>query len=111
MKALYRKGLTYRYGALMQIISGVHFNFSVSDELWDLLYAQSDKSVSRCDFISERYFGLIRNYRRLVWVLPYLFGASPALCGSFIKEQQTELDFEKMGRGTLYLLGHLTENE
>ncbi|HDS1210549.1 TPA: glutamate--cysteine ligase [Shewanella algae] len=103
MKTLYRKGLTYRYGALMQIISGVHFNFSVSDELWDLLYAQSDKSVSRCDFISERYFGLIRNYRRLVWVLPYLFGASPALCGSFIKEQQTELDFEKMGRGTLYL--------
>ncbi|QUN04818.1 glutamate--cysteine ligase [Shewanella yunxiaonensis] len=103
MKRLYRKGLTYRYGALMQIIAGVHFNFSVSDELWQLLYEQSDKHLTLCDFKSERYFGLIRNYRRLVWVLPYLFGASPALCGSFIKGQKTELAFEKMGQGTLFL--------
>ncbi|OEG75202.1 glutamate--cysteine ligase [Shewanella colwelliana] len=103
LKRLYRKGLTYRYGAQMQIISGVHFNFSVSEQLWDRLYQQSDKSLSRCDFISESYFGLIRNYRRLVWVLPYLFGASPALCGSFIKDQQTDLAFEKLGKGTLYL--------
>ena len=103
LKRLYRKGLTYRYGAQMQIISGVHFNFSVSDALWEQLYQASDKRLSRGDFISESYFGLIRNYRRLVWVLPYLFGASPALCGSFIKDQQTDLAFEKLGKGTLYL--------
>lgn len=103
MKTLYRKGLTYRYGALMQIISGVHFNFSVSQELWQSLYEISDKSLTFEDFISESYFGLIRNYRRLVWVLPYLFGASPALCSSFIKGQKTNLQFEKSGRGTLYL--------
>ncbi|MCE9679160.1 glutamate--cysteine ligase [Shewanella sp. AS1] len=103
MKHLYRKGLTYRYGAQMQIISGVHFNFSVSDALWDRLYQASDKSQTRCDFVSEGYFGLIRNYRRLVWVLPYLFGASPALCGSFIKGRETNLPFEKLGKGTLYL--------
>lgn len=103
MKTLYRKGLTYRYGALMQIISGVHFNFSVSQELWQSLYDISDKSLTFEDFISESYFGLIRNYRRLVWVLPYLFGASPALCSSFIKGQKTDLQFEKSGRGTLYL--------
>lgn len=103
MKTLYRKGLTYRYGALMQIISGVHFNFSVSQELWQSLYDISDKSLAFEDFISESYFGLIRNYRRLVWVLPYLFGASPALCSSFIKGQKTDLQFEKSGRGTLYL--------
>ncbi|MCS6176580.1 glutamate--cysteine ligase [Shewanella baltica] len=103
MKTLYRKGLTYRYGALMQIISGVHFNFSVSQELWQSLYELSDKQLSYDDFISESYFGLIRNYRRLVWVLPYLFGASPALCSSFIKDQKTDLKFEKTGHGTLYL--------
>ncbi|AVV83423.1 glutamate--cysteine ligase [Shewanella putrefaciens] len=103
MKTLYRKGLTYRYGALMQIISGVHFNFSVSQELWQSLYEIGDKSLTFEDFISESYFGLIRNYRRLVWVLPYLFGASPALCSSFIKGQKTDLQFEKSGRGTLYL--------
>ncbi|SIQ61362.1 glutamate-cysteine ligase [Shewanella morhuae] len=103
MKTLYRKGLTYRYGALMQIISGVHFNFSVSQELWQRLYDLSDKRFSYDDFISESYFGLIRNYRRLVWVLPYFFGASPALCSSFIKNQKTDLKFEKTGKGTLYL--------
>lgn len=103
MKRLYRKGLTYRYGAQMQIISGVHFNFSVSDSLLDRLYQLSDQAVSKTDFISESYLGLIRNYRRMVWVLPYLFGASPALCRSFIKDQQTDIQFEEMGKGTLYL--------
>ncbi|WP_144210292.1 glutamate--cysteine ligase [Shewanella donghaensis] len=103
MKTLYRKGLTHRYGPLMQIIAGVHFNFSVSDKLWDTLYESSDKSVSRCEFISESYFGLIRNYRRLVWVLPYFFGSSPALCGSFIKDKPVGFDFKKTGKGTLYL--------
>ncbi|WP_065188688.1 glutamate--cysteine ligase [Shewanella woodyi] len=103
MKSLYRKGLTYRYGAQMQIISGVHFNFSVSNELWNNLYAYSGSSLTKSDFISESYLGLIRNYRRMVWVLPYLFGASPALCSSFIKQQETDIPFEKMGKGTLYL--------
>ncbi len=103
MKRLYRKGLTHRYGALMQIISGVHFNFSVSDELWQRLYEFSDKSLTTCEFKSESYFGLIRNYRRLVWVLPYLFGASPALCSSFIKDSATDFPFEKLGEGGLYL--------
>ncbi|WP_119977429.1 glutamate--cysteine ligase [Shewanella algidipiscicola] len=103
LKRLYRKGLTYRYGALMQIISGVHFNFSVSQALWDRLYEASDKQLSRDEFISESYFGLIRNYRRQVWVLPYLFGASPALCSSFIKDQPTTHPFKQLGKGTLYL--------
>lgn len=104
MKRLYRKGLTYRYGAQMQIISGVHFNFSVSDQLWDRLYELSDKSLTIEAFISESYFGLIRNYRRLVWVLPYLFGASPALCSTFIQDPKTShFPFEVIGDGTLYL--------
>ncbi|MGP1832286.1 glutamate--cysteine ligase [Shewanella frigidimarina] len=111
MKTLYRKGLTHRYGALMQIISGVHFNFSVSQDLWQRLYddkmtngaACCSKNISFEDFISESYFGLIRNYRRLVWVLPYLFGSTPALCSSFIKDQDVDFEFKKTGKGTLYL--------
>ena len=113
MKTLYRKGLTHRYGALMQIISGVHFNFSVSQDLWQRLYddkiangngsACCSTNISLEDFISESYFGLIRNYRRLVWVLPYLFGSTPALCSSFIKDQDVDFEFQKTGKGTLYL--------
>lgn len=103
MKTLYRTGLTHRYGALMQIIAGVHFNFSVSNELWDLLYSQSNKQLSQQDFISDSYFGLIRNYRRLMWILPYLFGASPAICSSFAKHSSTDFDFETLDNKTLFL--------
>lgn len=50
---------------------------------------------------------LLRTYPQLspfgLGKLPYLFGASPALCSSFIKGQKTDLRFEKSGRGTLYL--------
>lgn len=39
--------------------------------------------LSLKDFISGQYMGAIRNYRRLAWLLIYLFGASPAFCKSF----------------------------
>ncbi|WP_370259295.1 glutamate--cysteine ligase [Idiomarina sp.] len=107
MKSLYRVGLTHRYGATMQIISGVHFNFSVPEALWAAL-AQDEGTEDNAAFRSEKYFALIRNYKRLSWVIPFLFGASPALCESFFTQTQTEnklteWDFAKLGKGTCYL--------
>ncbi|MFV0574546.1 MAG: glutamate--cysteine ligase [Vibrio sp.] len=101
MKNLYRQGLKHRYGSLMQIISGVHFNFSFPESFWDSLYGEQTEQ-ERADAKSEGYFALIRNYYRYGWIIPYLFGASPALCPSFIKGRDTGLPFEKIGR-TLYL--------
>ncbi|GLP96816.1 glutamate--cysteine ligase [Paraferrimonas sedimenticola] len=103
MKTLYREGLTHRYGAPMQIISGVHFNFSISSELWQALHQHSGSELSLDEYRSQGYFGLIRNYRRWVWVLPYLFGASPALCRSFLGDKKPNLPFETLPPGTLYL--------
>ena len=34
MKHVYRRGLSHRYGRVMQIISGVHFNFSLPRPFW-----------------------------------------------------------------------------
>ncbi|MDG2664800.1 glutamate--cysteine ligase, partial [Vibrio parahaemolyticus] len=101
MKTLYREGLKRRYGSLMQIISGVHFNFSFPETFWDALYGEQDEQA-RQDAKSDAYFALIRNYYRFGWMIPYFFGASPALCGSFIQGRETDLPFEKIG-GTLYL--------
>ncbi|MGP8308360.1 glutamate--cysteine ligase [Vibrio sp. YIC-376] len=101
MKTLYRAGLKRRYGSLMQIISGVHFNFSFPDSFWDALYGEQD-SETRQETKSAAYFDLIRNYYRFGWMIPFFFGASPALCGSFIKGRETKLPFENLG-GTLYL--------
>ncbi|WP_087018104.1 glutamate--cysteine ligase [Thaumasiovibrio subtropicus] len=102
MKTLYREGLKHRYGSVMQIISGVHFNFSFPEVFWEQLFGeQSDEA--RQESISGAYFGLIRNYYRYGWIIPYLFGASPALCGSFIKASASTLPFKEIGEGTCYL--------
>ena len=81
-KTVYRMGLSHRYGRRMQTISGIHYNFSLP-------------AVS-----NEEYFSLIRNFRRQSWLLLYLFGASPAVCSSFVAGR--EHDLEELNRGTLY---------
>lgn len=85
MKYVYRRGLDVRYGRIMQAIAGIHYNLSFPDELWPLLaeyagVAQQDSSA----FQSDRYFALIRNFRRHSWLLLYLFGASPVVDQSFL---------------------------
>lgn len=101
MKNLYRRGLTHRYGGGMQIIAGVHFNFSVPQAMWQAL-AEDDNVELSADYISQRYFGLIRNYKRVCWVIPYLFGASPAICQSFLKHADSSLELKSLGKGTVY---------
>ncbi len=103
MKTLYRVGLKNRYGSMMQVISGVHFNFSLPEDFWQAWLSSAEGKDADRESISDAYFALIRNYRRLCWLIPYLFGASPALCSSFIKGKKTSLPFEKLGKGTLYL--------
>ncbi|MBU2978064.1 glutamate--cysteine ligase [Alteromonas sp. C1M14] len=102
MKRVYRLGLKNRYGSMMQAIAGVHFNFSLPDSFWQQWAAMNGEACTQ-DQISADYFSLIRNYRRLCWLLPYLYGASPALCGSFIAGKSTHLPFEKVGKGSVYL--------
>jgi glutamate--cysteine ligase len=84
-KTIYRRGLGLRYGRLMQTISGIHYNFSLPDDLWLAL------GVTTQDERTAAYFGLIRNFRRWSWLLIYLFGASPAVCRSFTRNMQHTL--------------------
>ena len=82
-KSVYRMGLGHRYGRRMQTISGIHYNWSMP-------------GVS-----SEQYFGLIRNFRRHSFLLLTLFGASPALCSSFVAGREHQL--QSLSKQTLYL--------
>ena len=34
MKSVYRQGLAERYGKIMQVIAGIHFNYSVAVDFW-----------------------------------------------------------------------------
>ena len=115
MKTVYRRGLGLRYGRAMQVIAGVHFNYSFSDKFWQ----QYQKALNNTDdpnsenlnpeylnpeklqdFISEHYMGLVRNLLRHGWLVPYLFGASPAICKSFLNGKETEL--HEFSKGTYY---------
>jgi glutamate--cysteine ligase len=108
MKTVYRIGLSHRYGRRMQAISGVHYNFSLPDDAWPLAGRRDP---------NEAYFALIRNFRRHAWLLLHLFGASPAVCASFVEGRAHEL--AELAPGTLYLpyatslrmgrLGYLSE--
>ncbi len=82
-KSVYRVGLSHRYGRRMQTISGIHYNWSLPG------------------VTNEKYFALIRNFRRHAFLLLYLFGASPAVCSSFVAGRQHEL--QQLSEGTMYM--------
>lgn len=82
-KSVYRMGLSHRYGRRMQTISGIHYNWSLPG------------------VTSEQYFALIRNFRRHAFLLLYLFGASPAVCSTFVAGRQHEL--QALTDSTMYM--------
>lgn len=107
MKHAYRRGLGLRYGRRMQAIAGVHFNFSMPETAWSLresLFAD-DKAIDPAALRSavnaqdgqekqqqrtNGYFQMMQNLIRVGWLVPYLFGASPAICQSFLGEGEGE---------------------
>ena len=82
-KSVYRMGLSHRYGRRMQTISGIHYNWSMPG------------------VTSEQYFALIRNFRRHAFLLLYMFGASPAVCSTFVAGRQHEL--QALNDTTMYM--------
>lgn len=101
MKHIYRVGLDYRYGRRMQAIAGVHFNYSLPIEFWPVFQEEEEDAGPLRDFIDEHYFGLIRNFHRLGWLVPFFFGNSPAVCKSFLAGRTTR--FKAFDSGTHYL--------
>jgi glutamate--cysteine ligase len=82
-KSVYRMGLGHRYGRRMQTISGIHYNWSMPG------------------LNNEDHFALIRNFRRHSFLLLTLFGASPAVCDSFVAGREHPL--QPLGEHTLAL--------
>lgn len=118
MKTVYRYGLGNRYGRLMQAISGIHYNFSMPQAYWQHTWEEAGCPGELTDYISDRYLALIRNFRRISWLLIYLYGASPAVCASFLRgrEDHNLEPFDKEGKslhlpyGTALRMGGLGYN-
>lgn len=89
MKHVYRVGLDYRYGRRMQAIAGVHFNYSLPLDFWPGYREVIGSDTPLRKFVDDHYFGLIRNFRRIGWLVPLLFGNSPIVCSSFLAGRTT----------------------
>lgn len=99
-KEVYREGLGHRYGRVMQTISGIHYNFSIPEAIWDVL-AKIDGTSSNQAARNNGYLRLMRNFRKHSWLLIYLFGASPAVCASFLRNKEHNL--QRLDPSTCYL--------
>lgn len=113
IKHLYRKGLSLRYGKMMQAIAGIHYNFSLTPQAmtayftaFNLNHSSNSTTVTDHDtaalqaFQSERYLNLARNVNRFGFIIPYLFGASPAVSKCFFKDAPsflTPINHEDLG--------------
>jgi glutamate--cysteine ligase len=100
-KTIYRQGLAHRYGKRMQTISGIHYNFSLPETAWPSLQQADGYNGAARAYQDAAYFSLIRNFRRHCWLLLYLFGASPAVCKTFIDGRAHAL--RELTSNTLYL--------
>lgn len=108
MKHAYRRGLALRYGRRMQAIAGIHFNHSMPESIWlhrqSLFNGQAPKTTraglteqwssitpeQQLQLRTQGYFSMMQNLLRVGWVIPFLFGASPALCTSFLASGEGE---------------------
>lgn len=94
LKTLYRMGLAVRYGRKMQTIAGIHYNLSLDDDVfaeWAKSQNADHSTAALTAFKNTQYLRLIRNFKRLMPLILYLTGASPAVCACFVKDKKHNL--------------------
>ncbi|MGE7873587.1 bifunctional glutamate--cysteine ligase GshA/glutathione synthetase GshB [Bacillus paramycoides] len=82
----YREQLFEKYGGKKQLISGIHYNFSFSDDMLLRLYEEYYSELPFKVFKDEIYLKIARNYLRYRWLIIYLLGSTSAVHESFKKE-------------------------
>ena len=82
----YRENLASKYGVKKQLISGVHFNFSFTDDFIKKFYEIIGSDLSFRQFKDEIYLKITRNYLRHCWLIIYLTGCSIGSHESFSRD-------------------------
>lgn len=93
---IYREKLIEKYGGKRQIICGIHYNFSFSEELINKLFNSQvfnelfknlnikNEKLDYKEFKNNIYLKVTRNYLRYRWLIIYLLGASGVVDKSYI---------------------------
>jgi glutamate--cysteine ligase len=104
MKHIYRQGLEHRYGSCMQVIAGIHFNYSLPSQFWREYQELAGYEDSLQSFTADAYMDLIRNLQRYGWLILYLLGSSPAVSKSFTDSRNSAFchALEKLDKTSYY---------
>ena len=92
-KELYREYLSKKYGKKKMLFSGIHFNFSFTEQYLKEAFINSESRDFRT-FKDNLYIELAQKTVGYGWLIVYMTAASPLMDGSF-------LDYEKIGQDVL----------
>ena len=82
----YRQNLVKKYGTQKQMISGIHYNFSIAEETIKTLYTKLQSNETYREFKNQLYLKIIRNYFRYGWLILYLTGSTVAAHQTYTNE-------------------------
>ncbi|MGM9923826.1 MAG: bifunctional glutamate--cysteine ligase GshA/glutathione synthetase GshB [Bacillus sp. (in: firmicutes)] len=88
----YKEYVLDKYGSKKQLISGIHINFSLGDELIQALHKAMDKDRPLEQFKNDLYLKMARNYLRYNWLIVYLLGSSNTVHETFTETCEIPLD-------------------
>lgn len=93
----YREHLSARYGKYKQMVSGIHYNFQLSETFVATIFALQTEYQDEIPFRNALYMKLANNFLRYQWILVYLLSAtntvqpqyfgqnSPLVAGQFVR--------------------------
>lgn len=73
----YREHLSASYGKYKQMVSGIHYNFQLSPEFVNAVFALQSEYADLKSFQNALYMKLANNFLRYQWILVYLLAATP----------------------------------
>lgn len=76
-KKEYREYLSNKYGKKRAVISGIHFNISLSNKYIEELFKNSNKLNSFTDFKNDLYLKITKYFLKDKYIFTKLFSASP----------------------------------
>ena len=89
----YRQKLLEKYGGKRQLISGIHYNFSLSDSLLLKMHQHLNPETNYQTFKDQIYLKIVRNYLRYHWFLIYFLGATPKVDSSYGNQDLAKEEF------------------
>ncbi|WP_018658611.1 bifunctional glutamate--cysteine ligase GshA/glutathione synthetase GshB [Allofustis seminis] len=91
----YREYLAQKYGRKLQLISGIHYNFSFGEEWFEKLFEVQAIYDSKQQLKDAIYLKLAQNFLRYEWLLLYLYGAAPYALDDFYESANGPLPIPK----------------